>query len=66
MPVVKIDLLQGKSPEQKEKLARALMQAFEENNIPKEWVTIIFNETAVENWAVGGEMLSEKIKKGRK
>jgi len=63
MPVVKIDMLEGKTAEQKEKLAKSLMNAFEENKIPKEWVTIIFNESPVENWAVGGEMLSEKIKK---
>ena len=63
MPVVKIDLLEGKTVEQKEKLAMALYKAFEENNIPKEWVSIVFNENPVENWAVGGEMLSEKIKK---
>ncbi len=65
MPIVKIDLLDGKTAEQKEKLAMALLQAFEENNIPKEWVTIMFNESPVENWAVNGEMLSEKMKKGK-
>ena len=65
LPVVKIDLLEGKTAEQKEKLAMALLKAFEENGIPKEWVSIIFNDSPVENWAVGGEMLSEKIKKGK-
>ena len=63
MPVVKIDLLEGRTAEQKEKLAKALVQAFEENGFPKEWVTIIFNDSPVENWAVAGEMLSEKMKK---
>jgi len=66
MPVVKIDILEGKSKEQKEKLAKSIMQAFEENQIPKEWVTILFNENPVENWAVAGEMLSEKIKNEKK
>ena len=63
MPVVKIDLLEGKTPKQKEKLAMDLLNAFGENGIPKEWVTIIFKESPVENWSVGGEMLSEKMKK---
>ena len=58
-------MLNGKTPEQKEKLAMALVKAFEENNIPKEWVTIIFNENPVENWAVAGGMLSEKMKKDK-
>ena len=66
MPVVKIDVLEGRTAEQKEKLVMALYKAFEENQIPKEWVTIIFNDNPVENWAVGGEMLSEKIKKEQK
>ncbi|MDP2973529.1 MAG: tautomerase family protein [Candidatus Diapherotrites archaeon] len=63
MPVVKIDLLEGRSAEQKEKLAKALLKAFEENDVPKEWVTIVFNDNPVENWVVGGEMLAEKLKK---
>lgn len=63
MPVVKIDMLKGKTSEEKEKLAMAIMAAFDQNDIPKEWVTIIFNDNPLENWAVGGEMLSEKIKR---
>ena len=66
MPIVKIDMLEGKTAEQKEKLVMALYKAFEENEIPKEWVTILFQDNPVENWAVGGEMLSEKIKKDSK
>ena len=66
MPIVKIDMLEGKTAEQKEKLVMALYKAFEENQIPKEWVTILFNDNPVENWAVGGEMLSEKMKNGPK
>lgn len=63
MPVVKIDLLEGRNAKQKEKLAKALLKAFEENGIPKEWVSIIFNDNPVENWVVSGEMLSEKLKR---
>ncbi len=63
MPVVKIDLLSGRTPEQKEKLVKSIFKAFEENQIPKEWVSIIFNDNPVENWAVNGEMLAEVIQK---
>jgi 4-oxalocrotonate tautomerase family enzyme len=63
MPVVRVDLLEGRSAKQKEKLAKALLKAFEENDIPKEWVTIVFQDNPVENWVVSGEMLSEKLKK---
>jgi len=63
MPVVKIDLLEGKTAKQKEKLAMALLNAFEENGIPKEWVSIIFNDLPAENWVISGEMLSEKLKR---
>ncbi|MFA4855088.1 MAG: tautomerase family protein [archaeon] len=63
MPVVKIDLLEGRTAKQKEKLAKALLAAFEENGIPKEWVSIIFNDLPAENWVISGEMLSEKLKR---
>jgi 4-oxalocrotonate tautomerase family enzyme len=65
MPVVKIDLLEGKSAKQKQALAMALLKAFEENGIPREWVSIIFNDNPAENWVVSGEMLSEKMKRGK-
>ncbi len=65
MPVVKIDLLEGKTKEEKEKLAMSIVKAFQENSIPKERVTVIFQDNPVENWVVGGEMLSEKIKQGK-
>ena len=63
MPVVKVDLLSGRSAKQKEKLAKAILSAFEENDIPKEWVTIVFQDNPLENWVVAGEMLAEKLKK---
>ncbi|MBN2066939.1 MAG: tautomerase family protein [Candidatus Diapherotrites archaeon] len=66
MPVVKIDLLEGKTPKEKESLAKSLLKAFEENHIPKEWVTIIFSDAPKENWVVAGEMLADKIKREKK
>ena len=65
MPVVRVEWVEGRSAAQKERLARALLCAFEENGIPREWVTIIFNDSPVENWVVSGEMLSEKMKSGK-
>ena len=58
-------MLNGKTAEEKEKLAMALTKAFEEIGMRREWITVIFNENPVENWAVAGEMLSEKMKKGK-
>lgn len=63
MPIVRIDLLKGRTKEQKEKLIESIFKAFEENNIPREWVTILLNDSSIENWAVDGEMLSKKLKK---
>jgi 4-oxalocrotonate tautomerase family enzyme len=63
LPVVKIDLLAGRTKEQKEKLFESILKAFEENNIPREWVTIILNDSPIENWIVDGEPLSKKMKK---
>ena len=60
MPVIHVAMLQGRSKEQKTKLAQAMTQAFVEiAKAPAEQVTVIFTEHAKENWASGGKLLSK-------
>jgi 4-oxalocrotonate tautomerase family enzyme len=66
MPIVRIELLSGRTKEQKEKLIESIFEAFEKNNIPKDWVSIVLSDEPVENWAIGGELLSNKMKKEEK
>ncbi len=66
MPVVKIDLLEGRTKKEKEKLMKSIFRAFEENNIPKKWVSIVISDLPEENWAISGETLSKKIAREKK
>ncbi|MCX6798639.1 MAG: tautomerase family protein [Candidatus Diapherotrites archaeon] len=58
-----MDMLEGRSAAQKEKIIESVFKAFEENGISREWVTIVISDLPQENWAISGEMLSEKLKK---
>ena len=66
MPVVKIDILKGHSKKEKEKLMESIFCAFEENDIPRSWVTIVIDDLPEENWAISGETLSKKIAREKK
>lgn len=61
MPIVKIDLLEGHSKEEKEKIMESIFKAFEENEIPREWVTIVMSDLPKENFGIQGELLSKKL-----
>lgn len=63
MPWVRIDLSAGRSEEQKSKAAKAVTDALVEFcGCTPESVSIVFNDVVAENWAFGGQLLSEKQK----
>ncbi|MFH1587502.1 MAG: 4-oxalocrotonate tautomerase family protein [Candidatus Diapherotrites archaeon] len=66
MPVVKIDMWEGRSEEDKEKMIKAIYRALEESlGIPKEWTTVIINDVPKSNWGLNGEQASKmKFEKG--
>jgi len=63
MPVVKIDLWKGRSPQQKktliEKVTKAVCEAI---SCPQEAVHIVINEVEKENWGIAGKPASEVFK----
>lgn len=62
MPMVTIDWLEGRTPQQKARLADALTSAFVEiANVPKEQVWIVFKDTKRSDWAMGGHLLGEQL-----
>jgi 4-oxalocrotonate tautomerase family enzyme len=63
MPIVRVELLNGRTKQEKEKLIESIFEAFEKNDIPREWVSIVLSDAPIENWAISGELLSSKIKK---
>ena len=56
MPLVKIDLYPGRSPNQKREAAEGIMRVLVEKlgSKPQD-VTVIFNDTAVHDWFDGGQ-----------
>lgn len=61
MPVVQIDIFEGRSVEQKRNLAKAVTKAIADSiNCPPEAVTIIIREMKRENYAKAGELYVDK------
>lgn len=61
MPVVTIQLLSGRTKEQKAKLAQAVTDAIVDiANAKPEGVQVIFSDVEREDWASAGVLLSDK------
>lgn len=57
MPIVQIELLEGKTLEQKRQMARKVTQAIVESlECPAETVRIIFRDMRKEDFAVAGKL----------
>ncbi len=58
MPIVRIDLLEGRSPERKAELMRRVTAAVVESlEVRPEQVRVLLYELPPEHWAVGGKTL---------
>jgi 4-oxalocrotonate tautomerase len=63
MPVVQITMLQGRSAEQKRKLAARITDAMvEEAGAQREAIVVAFTELPKESYATGGMLMSDKSK----
>ncbi|ERT04673.1 4-oxalocrotonate tautomerase enzyme family protein [Lyngbya aestuarii BL J] len=61
MPFVTIQIGEGHSIEKKRELAKAVTDTLVETlGTKREWVTIHIDEFNRDNWAVGGELHSDK------
>jgi len=59
MPVVRIEMWEGRTVEQKEKLIKNITQAFEKIGIKPEYLTIIIHDVPKSNWGIRGEQASK-------
>jgi 4-oxalocrotonate tautomerase len=60
MPYVHVHLLEGRTEEQKERLAKAITDAFVQiTGVPKDAVWIEFSDMAKVNFATGGVLRSK-------
>jgi len=65
MPVSTVKIGKGRTVEQKRVVVAALTKvAVETLNAQPEWVTVLIEELEGGNWAVGGELLSDKLGTG--
>ena len=60
MPVIRIDLLEGRTVEQKRACAEAVTRAFLDTcGGTRESVSVIFTDVAKHDWATAGRLLSD-------
>lgn len=60
MPIIRVEMFPGRTPEQKAKLAERFTQAFvEEANAKAESVQIVFTDVQPSDWAVGGKLCAK-------
>ena len=59
MPVVIIEMWEGRTNEQKEKLMKGIFKAFEEIGVPPEVLNIIIHDIPKTNWGLRGGQASK-------
>lgn len=65
MPVINIKMAYGRTEEKKQELVEALTQEVcRILDVKQEWVTIVIDEYARENWSTGGTLHSIKFGDG--
>lgn len=61
MPIIKIEMFPGRTLEQKRAIAKAVTDSFVESaKATPQSVHIIFSEIAQDDWAVAGELCSDR------
>ena len=61
MPVVQVSLYEGRTPDQKRELAKAITKAISETaGVPDSATTIIFQDVAKTDWSNGGVMAADQ------
>jgi len=60
MPVVTVEWWEGRTIEQKKKLAEGITSVMVDMGIPAEATTIIIKDNPKQNWSMGGKLASEQ------
>ena len=59
MPVVIVEMWEGRTIEQKKQLAEGITSALVKTGSPEEAVHIIMKDNPKHNWAIGGKLASD-------
>jgi len=62
VPVVHVMVWKGFSNAAKKRVIAGITNVFVEMGVPREAVEVILHEVPKENWGVGGEQASERLK----
>ncbi len=62
MPIVHVYVWDGFSNEAKRKVIGGVTKVFSDLGVPSEAVDVVIHEIPRENWGVGGDQASEKLK----
>lgn len=63
MPMIQITMLEGRTADQKRKIAKRITDALvEEAGARREGIIVAFHEVSKENYASGGELMANKGK----
>ena len=60
MPVVIVEMWEGRTTKQKGQLAKGITDEFIKIGVPRDQVHIIFKDNMKSNWATGGKLASEE------
>lgn len=62
MPIVTIDMWEGRTLEQKKRLVAGITSVMTDNlNVLPETVQVIINDIPKHNWGAGGKLASEEL-----
>lgn len=59
MPVVIVEMWEGRTPEQKETLIKGITKAFEEIGVKPESLHIVIHDVPKRNWGLRGQQASK-------
>jgi 4-oxalocrotonate tautomerase len=59
MPVVVIEMWDGRTVDQKKTLVEGITETFGKIGVPAEAVHIVIHDIQKQNWAIGGKLASE-------
>ncbi|MCG8383804.1 MAG: 4-oxalocrotonate tautomerase [Gammaproteobacteria bacterium] len=61
MPIIRVEMIEGRSAEQKQALSQALTDAFVQTCQGKaESVYVVIEDVKKENWAIAGKLVSQR------
>ena len=61
MPMITVEWLEGRTPQQKQQLVVTITEAFADiARVPKEQVWIVFRDAKRSDWAMAGRLLDEQ------